>query len=64
MAEKKTQPLRPGGAWVHGLWEIVDYVSSDMARKHDKMQRSINWIIIKKMYQNVVGRSIVGQLTE
>ncbi|QDR81396.1 hypothetical protein [Sporomusa termitida] len=34
MAEKKTQPLKPGGAWVQGLWEIMVYVSSDVDRKH------------------------------
>lgn len=33
-AEKKTQPLRPGGAWVRGLWEIVEYVLADKGRKH------------------------------
>jgi len=33
LAEKKTQPLRPGGAWVHGLWEIMVYVSLDIGRK-------------------------------
>jgi hypothetical protein len=34
LAEKKTQPVKPGGAWVHGLWENVAYVSADKGRKH------------------------------
>ncbi len=34
LAEKKTQPLKPGGAWFQGLWEIVEYVSADKGRKH------------------------------
>ena len=31
---KKTQPVKLGGAWVHGLWENVVYVSADKGRKH------------------------------
>lgn len=33
-AEKKTQPVKPGGAWVHGLWENMEYVLADKERKH------------------------------
>ena len=34
MAEKKTQYVRPGGAWVHRLWKNVVYVSADIGRKY------------------------------
>ncbi|XEQ97801.1 hypothetical protein SPX_26650 [Sporomusa paucivorans] len=27
---------RPGGAWVQGLWENVEYVPTDKGRKHYK----------------------------
>jgi hypothetical protein len=34
--EKKTQPVKPGSAWIYGLWENMVYVSLDIERKHDK----------------------------
>jgi hypothetical protein len=40
---KKTQPVKPGGAWGHGLWKNVVYVSVDMVRKHDKKGNANRW---------------------
>jgi len=34
LAEKKTQPVKPGGDWVQGMWENMVYVSADVGRKH------------------------------
>jgi len=34
LAEKKTQPLKPVGDWVQGLWGIMECVSADKGRKH------------------------------
>lgn len=33
LAEKKTQPVKPGRTWVYRLWKNVEYVSSDMGKK-------------------------------
>ncbi|EGO63468.1 hypothetical protein ALO_12895 [Acetonema longum DSM 6540] len=38
MAEKKTQPLKPSGAWVQGLWGNMVYVSADKVRKHQAFE--------------------------
>jgi len=32
--EKKTQPMKPGGGWVHGLWGNMVYVSVDVDKNH------------------------------
>jgi len=34
LAEKKTQTMMPGGAWVHELWENMVYVLADKGGKH------------------------------
>lgn len=41
MAEKKTQPLKLGGAWVQGLWGNVEYVLADKGRKHQHVLSAI-----------------------
>jgi hypothetical protein len=35
-AEKNIQPVKPGWAWFHGLWEKMVHVSLDVGRKHHK----------------------------
>ncbi len=34
LAEKKTQPVKPGGYWGHEMWENMLYISLDIVRKH------------------------------
>ncbi|MDF2631925.1 MAG: hypothetical protein K0Q85_521, partial [Caproiciproducens sp.] len=40
----------PGGAWVHGLWENVVYVSSDKGRKHHKNANAFQTIVMEKRW--------------
>jgi hypothetical protein len=39
--------VKPGGAWVHGLWENMVYVLADKGRKHQADLCLVFFVVLK-----------------